>query len=59
MENEIQKGKMPSPDIFSNCKAFLLKSFISQENSFSIQKKKKNRFKPPFYSFDGGGGNVC
>lgn len=43
MENEIQKGKMPSPDIFSNCKAFLLKSFISQENSFSIQKKKKKQ----------------
>lgn len=52
MENEIQKGKMLTLSIFSNCKAFLLKSFDSQENSFSIQ---RNRFKTPFYYFDGGG----
>lgn len=51
-ENGIQKGKMLTSNIFSNCKAFLLKSFNSQENSFSIQ---KNGFKPPFYYFDGGG----
>lgn len=49
---------MLSPHVFSNCKAFLLKSFNSQENSFSIQKNKnknKNHFKPPFYSLEGGG----
>lgn len=53
MENGIQKEKMLTPSILSNCRAFLLKSFDSQENSFSIQ---KNRFKPPFDYFDGGGG---
>lgn len=58
MENGIQKEEKLTTNVVSNCKAFLLKSFNSQENSFSIQKKKhtqKNRFKPPFYYFYGGG----
>lgn len=46
MKNGIQKEEMLITNVVSNCKAFLLKSFDSQENSFSIQKKKKTHKKP-------------
>lgn len=59
MENGIQKGKMLSPSVLSNCKAFLLKRLSILRKTVSQFKKdknkNKNRFKPPFYSLEGGG----
>lgn len=61
MENGIQEEEKLTTNVVSNCKAFLLKSFNSQENSFSIQKKnthKKTVLSLPF-TISMGVGNVC
>lgn len=54
-KNGVQKREMLTPNMFSNCKAFLLKSFNSQESCFSIHKTKKTVSSLAFTISMGGG----